>query len=60
MGQAYFSREIMKRFEPNSIRTVAICGKKDLEMEKICEEHDIEVVVIPDEKQPKHHYEVAD
>lgn len=46
MGQAYFSREIMKRFQPRSIRTVAICGKGDLEMELLCEEAGIEVVII--------------
>jgi hypothetical protein len=31
MGQAFFSREIMKRYEPRSIKTVAICGKSDIE-----------------------------
>lgn len=46
MGQAYFSAQIMKRFKPKSIRTVAICGQPDLEMEVLCRESNIEVVVI--------------
>ena len=45
MGQAFFSRELMKRFNPNSIRTVAICGKDDTVMRNLCKEFDIEVVV---------------
>ncbi len=48
MGQAFFSRELIKRFNPNSIRVVAICKQSDLEMEKLCSEHNIKVVVIPD------------
>lgn len=48
MGQAFFSREIMKRHNPHSIRTVAICGKGDSEMEAICREFNIEVEVFPD------------
>ena len=47
MGQAYFSREIMKRYNPKSIKAVAICGSGDAEMEALCKEADIEVVVIP-------------
>lgn len=46
MGQAFFSKEIMKRYNPNSIKTVAICGKRDREMEVICSRFGIEVVVI--------------
>ena len=48
MGQAYFSREIMKRYHPRSIRTVAICGVSDPEMEAFCERAGIEVCVIPE------------
>ena len=48
MGQAYFSREILKRFNPKSIKTVAICGEGDPEMGKLCKEFGIEVVVIPE------------
>ena len=45
MGQAFFSRELMKTFKPNSIKTVAICGKDDTGMRDLCKEFDIEVVV---------------
>jgi hypothetical protein len=48
MGQAFFSRELMRRFEPSSIRTVAICGAGDPQMEALCSQFDIEVVVIYD------------
>ena len=45
MGQAFFSRELMKTFKPKSIKTVAICGKDDTVMRYLCKEFDIEVVV---------------
>lgn len=48
MGQAYFSGLLLKKFKPRSIKVVAICSKSDLEMERLCHEHDIKVVVIPD------------
>jgi hypothetical protein len=46
MGQALFSREIMKRYNPKSIKTVAICGKTDTEMEVLCKQFGIDVIVI--------------
>jgi len=52
MGQALFSREIMERFNPRSIRTVAICSVIDPEMEKICNKYDIEVVEIGNDQAP--------
>ena len=48
MGQAFFSREIIKRFKPKSIKTVAICGKGDIEMELLCKKFDIDVIVMPE------------
>jgi hypothetical protein len=51
MGQAFFSREIMKRYNPSSILTVAICGKGDSEMEALCRRFGIEVEVIDEAKQ---------
>ena len=48
MGQAFFSKQIMRRFKPKSIRTVAICGESDKEMELLCKANEIEVVVIKD------------
>lgn len=52
MGQAFFSRELLKSFNPQSIRTVAICGKGDEKMDRLCKEQGIEVVVIPEEENP--------
>lgn len=52
MGQAFFSRELLKSFNPKSIRTVAICGKGDEKMDRLCKEQGIEVVVIPEEENP--------
>ena len=48
MGQAFFSKELMKKFNPKSIRTVAICGKDDSVMRELSEEFGIEVVVYND------------
>lgn len=48
MGQAYFSREIMRRFNPRSLRAVAVCGRPDSEMARLCAQADIEVRIIPD------------
>lgn len=50
MGQAFFSREIMKRYNPKSIKAVAICGESDIEMEALCKQYEIEVVVIDESK----------
>jgi len=52
MGQALFSKELIRRFNPGSIKTVAICGKGDTEMESLCQIYDIEVRVIPDSENP--------
>ncbi len=48
LGQAYFSKLLIQRFQPNSIKSVAICGKNDKIMKELAIEHNIEVVVIPD------------
>jgi hypothetical protein len=45
MGQALFSRELMKPFRPASIRTVALCAKDDSVLRPLAEEYGIEVVV---------------
>ena len=49
MGQAFFSLELLKRFNPKSIKTVIVCGKDDLVLRKLCEQFEMEVVVIPEE-----------
>lgn len=48
MGQAFFSRELLRATQPASIKTIAICGKGDDVMAALCEKHDIEVVVMPE------------
>jgi hypothetical protein len=45
MGQALFSRELMKPLRPASIRTVAQCAKNDSVLRPLAEEYGIEVVV---------------
>ena len=45
MGQALFSAELMKQFNPRSIRTVAICTADDTVLRLICDRYGIEVVV---------------
>jgi hypothetical protein len=45
MGQAFFSRELVKAFNPKSIRTVAICVQDDSVMHTLCEQFQIEVVI---------------
>lgn len=47
MGQAFFSRELMKRFQPKSIRSVIICGKDDAVMRPLAEEFGLDVKVYP-------------
>lgn len=49
MGQAYFSRELLRRFNPQSVRSVIVCGKDDQILRTLCDQNEIEVVVIPDE-----------
>ena len=51
LGQAYFSKFLIEKFEPKSIRAVAICGKGDTVLEKIAEMHGVEVVVMSDEEE---------
>lgn len=45
MGQALFSKELMKPFDPKSIRTVALCNKDDSILRPLAEAHGIEVVI---------------
>ena len=46
MGQAFFSRVLIEdRFEPRSVRTVALCAADDAELRPIAERFGIEVVV---------------
>jgi len=48
MGQAVFSVELLKQFNPKSIKNVLICGKDDEILRPIAEKYGIEIVVIPE------------
>lgn len=45
MGQALFSLELMKAFNPASIRTVALCSKDDSVLRPFAEAYGIEVEI---------------
>ena len=45
MGQALFSRELMRPFMPTSIRTVALCEKDDSVLRPLAEQYGIEVEI---------------
>lgn len=46
MGQAVFSKELMKRYKPRSIKSVAICTRSDSVLEPLLKRfNDVEVVV---------------
>ncbi len=49
MGQAFFSRELLKQQKPKSVKSVIICGKDDAILHKLCMQHKLEVIIIPDE-----------
>lgn len=45
MGQAIISKKLMERFEPNSIRSVAICTEGDSVLEPLLKDYGIELVI---------------
>lgn len=48
MGQALFSAELMKRFKPRSIRSVALCSQDDEVLRPLLEQHSgLQVVICP-------------
>ena len=49
LGQALFSRELMKPFGPASIRTVALCTKDDSVLRPLAEAYGIEIELDIDE-----------
>jgi hypothetical protein len=46
LGQAYFSKFLVEKHNPRSIKTVAICGKTDKVMQELALQHGVEIVVI--------------
>lgn len=50
MGQAIFSVELMRKFNPSSIRSVALCTGNDRVLENLLKPyHEVEVVIIKSE-----------
>jgi hypothetical protein len=53
MGQTFFSAQLMKRFHPTSIRSVALCAADDSVLRPLLEQYPgMEVVVCPKEAAP--------
>jgi len=52
LGQAYFSKLLINKNEPRSIKTVAICGRNDKVMAEFAEEHEVEVIVYTETLKP--------
>ena len=48
LGQAFFSRSIMEKHKPKSIKTIVICGKSDDILFELAEKENIEVIEIKD------------
>lgn len=53
LGQTYFSQFLLIPFEPKSIKLVAICGQDDTVLRQVAQEHNIEVVIIPNQAQDR-------
>jgi hypothetical protein len=49
LGQAVFSAELIKRHNPKSVRTVAICTEGDSALEPLARDYGVEIVVYPAE-----------
>jgi hypothetical protein len=50
LGQAIISPELMNRYRPSSIRSVAICTKDDAVLRPIAERYGVDVVVMDDDQ----------
>ncbi len=51
MGQTLFSAELIKRFNPASVKSVALCSKGDSELEPLLAPYPhVEVVVMPEKE----------
>ena len=49
IGQAIISARLMRRFNPKSVKTVAICTKGDSVLEALLPEYGVELVVYADD-----------
>ena len=52
LGQAYFSKLLIKKHSPRSIKTVAICGRNDKVMAEFAEKHEVEIIVYTETSKP--------
>jgi len=51
MGQAFFSAQLIKRFNPRSVMSVALCNRDDSELRPLFEQYpNMKVVVYPEIK----------
>jgi len=46
LGQAYFSKLLIEKFNPRSLKGIAICEKYDNVIGELAKKHGIEVVVL--------------
>jgi hypothetical protein len=50
LGQAYFSKFLIEKHKPKSIKSVAICGRNDKVMQELADQHGVEIVVIEESR----------
>lgn len=50
LGQAYFSKFLMEKFKPKSIKSVAICGAHDDILSEIAKDHGVQIIVIGEDE----------
>jgi hypothetical protein len=46
MGQAFFSPELLRRFKPRKVTSVALCTKDDIILRPLLERYNIQVVLL--------------
>lgn len=50
LGQAYFSKFLIEKHKPKSVKSVAICGRNDKVMQELADQHGVEIVVIEESR----------
>lgn len=48
LGQALFSRELMRAFQPRTVMSVAVCERDDAALRPLAEQYGIEVICYED------------
>ena len=49
IGQALFSRELMRAFQPRTVMSVAVCQRDDAVLRPLAEKYGIEIVCYGDD-----------